>query len=290
MSDKRARILRLAEKVSAIREKATGTALTVPDPTTWSASDFDALVSDIYMWLYEEWGSEILYLARNAPLLGNEASAVRQFRSTLSDLRTSRQHSDVSKADRSAQRWMRETIGRSRPRDQDDLNNACAALVGECERALESLVGLAKSVDADAAARDLWRDMVVSEAALSEADMVAIVLGDLGVSLSAGTHEYLVRRAKGDWKYRRQSLTATDNVGQAIEHVVERLLVGHLIEALPSSYNDVVEAVGLEAGDRRVVGLLLLAHGAAALLDYSDGNEFLDLVEERFAPWFTAAP
>ena len=207
-----ARVQRLSEVISEKRAGLTGHHLAPPDAPNWPAEAvadalFARLVSSMYMWFHEKWGDEIHYLVEVAAKIGVTTADVRKFEGLIIDLRTWQQHSTTSESirrslhlvprcHRSGEARLHRPLGEMRRR-------ACGGMQ-EC--ALRELVAVVNAIAEDGSAAAEWIARVEAATWSNPAAHLAVVLADLGLTLSPGQRKYLAQAIEHDWGRRLNAL------------------------------------------------------------------------------------
>jgi hypothetical protein len=274
------RIVRLAELVSENRIKVTREALAPPDVAEWptdvrTAGSFKLLVSELYKWTHETWGSEIRFLCDRAAAVGVVSTAVRQFTGLVVDLRTAQEHTSGGDARRHAERWFVATVGTKIPSADEQWSECATRLLASCVDAMSGLVGVAKAVAADPDACESWARAVRAAIATDPKAQRSIVAADLGLSLSRKQQEHVDREIAWAWGHRQRALTAADDADLELSRIVEKALVGFSLNMLPCQYVAILDLVDAGPG-ASALGALRLAHAFADLLAYSSEEDFLE--------------
>jgi hypothetical protein len=267
-----------AAAVATDRLAATGQALVEPPVESWpettlSEGEFARLVSASYTWWKESWADDVALLGR----LTGQAAVLRDFTRTLTLLRTAQQHDDVRDATVFFETWTTRACGSTPPATEADWTACGEALWEQLRTAAAALRAAARRARADRRLADRWSQNVAVRAAVDVADTRDVVLADLGLSYNDGDLAFVLRQLEASWK--RRVRTVRDDAQAALEHVVERYLLGRALPELPCSYAEVLERLDL-VGDPGAVSALLMAHSLAEEGYYRDIPEFLDQVED----------
>ena len=267
-----------AAAVAADRAAATGQALVEPSVDSWpettaSEGEFARLVSASYTWWKESWADDVVLLGR----LTGRPAALHDFTRVVTLLRTAQQHDGVRDAAVFFETWTRRACGSAPPATDTDWTACGEALWVQLRTAAAALRTAARRARADRRLAHRWSQDVAVRAAVDVADTRDVVLADLGRSYNDGALDFVLRQLEASWKWRVR--TVRDDAQAALDHVVERHLLGRALTDLPCPYVDVLERLGL-VGAPGAVPALLLAHSLAEEGYYRDVPEFLDQVEE----------
>lgn len=277
----RAHVTAVAADVAAVaadRAAATGQALVEPPVDAWpettaSEGEFARLVSASYTWWKESWADEVALLGR----LTGRPAPLHDFTRVVTLLRTAQQHDGVHEAAVFFEAWTRRACGSAPPATDADWTACGDALWARLRTAAAALRAAARRARTDRGLAHRWSQAVAVRAAIDVADTRDVVLADLGLSYSDGDLDYVLRQLEASW--RRRVRTVRDDAQAALNHVVERQLLGRALTDLPCPYVDVLDRLGL-IGHPGAVPALLLAHSLSEEGYYRDVHEFLDQVEE----------
>lgn len=275
-----ARIQSRCETFARKRFDATGHQIGIPAISRWphnvtSEAEFSTLVTELYKWFHEDWRPEVEYLYEPAGRLGQVTNLLRTFHADVHSLRQAKEHTKTTdKDDRQASRWKREKSAGVEPSDASYWQACAEAIVGECVDALTQLIGVVIAVVADHRETKAWKQWADASAGADVVAHVSVVMGDLGLSFPRRKLDYLVREVTKQWEWRLAKLAPSDDAATELANLASRVLLGEVIKPLPCHYETLLD---LLAGHDNVTAALLVAHGLAESVAYTDGEEFAEI-------------
>jgi hypothetical protein len=260
------RLVRLAGLLGDERRKATGSPLPALDGLAGvsvdSKSEFDQLVSRLYVWLYDECGPDIAFLMGSVVSGVAEVASLREFRADLNALRQWGQHREDTSVMRDVDRWFKAADGVSIPATPESWEQCASVLVKHGEAALGVAIALARSAVADPLVSVQW-SRTVQARSLDLPSTVSSILVAIGRRPPPAQSAYLERQAEREWSFQSRFLNDGDDHHERLEATAAMVVVGWTIEPLPCSPIALLGALGIAAGDTRAASALVVAHAFA---------------------------